>query len=51
MLDRLTEVFVGVLFHHRLSKTSNRLLLKNGTLYGYMTSVVLYGECHVGAKL
>jgi len=27
----LTEVFVGLLFHHRVSNTSNRLLLKNGT--------------------
>ena len=27
----LTEVFVGILFHHRLSKTLNRLLLKNRT--------------------
>ena len=29
--DRLNKVFVGILFHHRLSKTLNRLLLKNGT--------------------
>ena len=29
MLNR--SVCVGILFHHRLSKTSKRLLLKNGT--------------------
>ena len=38
----ITEVFMGILFLHRLSKTSNRLLLKNRTWYHNVSSVDLY---------
>lgn len=47
MWDMLTGVFVFILFHDRLYKSSYGFSLKNGNGYHRMTSVDLHGECHV----